>query len=202
MYNILMTKNELEEIKESVYELAKNCHDQHCSDHLNRVASNAQKAVLVLNLENKIDQNLLQAICFLHDITYFQKKQKRKAFTYLFERKIVKKILTSFLSQKNISSEEKQIILNACSRHPHSFPFKRLNKTQDSYTKVLQDSDTLDFFSQHQIFKFKAMTKKSFYAPIYQKISEKLVAFGRKNLKNYLNYPVLYEQIFLAENNN
>ena len=197
-----MTKNELDEIKKNVFELANNCHDQHCLGHLNRVAANAQKAIYILNLENKIDQNLLQAICFLHDLTYFQKKQKSKAFTYLFERKIIKKLLISFLKQKNISSKEKQIILNACSRHPHSFPFHRLNKTQDIYTKVLQDSDTLDFFGQHRIFQFSDMTKKSFYAPVYQKISDKLVAFGIKNLKNYLNYPVLYDRIFLAKNNN
>lgn len=195
-----MTNKELERIKETVLKRLKDHDIKHGPDHLRRVTKNALKAVKILNLEKKIDLNLLQAICLLHDITYVQPKFKYRLADYVLERSIATRVLYPILKSLSINQSDSKKILQACSKHPHSFPFKRLNKSSDYYTKILQDSDTIDFFNQKRVTQFKRQIKPSFISGLIKPFFNPYINYGRKNLKRYLNYPQLYEKLFLSKN--
>jgi hypothetical protein len=94
----------------------------------------------------------MEAICYVHDLTYTVYDPGVK--TYFLERRYITWILGGFLKEFDIDGKEKNIIINACSRHTHSFPFRRLNKKGDIYTKILQDADTIDFFQEDRMNSF------------------------------------------------
>lgn len=192
-----MTEKELERIEKRVCDLMAKCHDsRHDSNHLNRVVRNALEAVEILELKDKIDLNLLKATCLLHDIAYCHSDYHDGLFTYFKEKKIVKRLLPSILKKLNINSSEAEIILNACSKHSMSFPFKRLNKQGDYYTKILQDSDTLDLFYHDRVGQFQKEIKKIAFPRLILSFVKTVVNYGIRNIRQFLNYPQLYEILY------
>ena len=137
-----------------------------------------------MKFENKIDLNLLLAACFLHDInhTYFSPG----LLNYFLEKRRLKKVLPGVLAQLNIDADEKKIIENAIYSSPFSFPFKMLNPNGNLYTKILQDADTLDFFSKEREESFKKAKKKVIFYALLGLFSKYALIYGRKNIYNYL----------------
>jgi hypothetical protein len=181
-----VTEGQLNKVKSFVNERRKYIKDpQHGFFHLLRVAHFAKKIVKTLNVENKIDVNLLLAACFLHDInhTFYSPG----LFNYFLERRRLKKVLPEVLNKLNIDIDERKIIENAVYRSPFSFPFKMLNPNGDLYTKILQDADTLDFFSRQREKSFNKAKKKVIFYALLGLFSKYPLVFGRKNIANYLN---------------
>ena len=120
---------------------------------------------------------------------------------YFLERRRLKLVLPAILSQLDINKNEKKIIENAIYSSPFSFPFRRLNKGRDLYTQILQDADTIDFFSKEREISFKKAIKDfSFYA-FLGLFSNWALKYGRTNLKNYLNFPQLAEELYVQKSN-
>src|SRR3989344_3840218 len=141
-----MNQQTLEQIRtEAVKRMASAHGSQHNLNHVYNVV----KSAMQMSQSYDIDKNLLEAICYVHDLTYTE--YYPGIATYVFEGKYIASILDKYLDQFNIDSREKGIIINACKRHPHSYPFKVLNRNTDLYTKILQDADTLDMFSDERV---------------------------------------------------
>ncbi len=117
------------------------CDIQHGMSHLNNVRDSALK----IAEHHKVDTNLLEAICYLHDLTYTH--YNPGIITYFWEGAYVKKLLPELLDKIKINGKDREIIINACGKHPHSFPWTKLNSKEDIYSQILQDADTLDFLS-------------------------------------------------------
>lgn len=144
-----MTNNQLKEVKSFIKEKAKKIKDpQHGRDHFQRVADHAQKIVNALNIQDKIDLNLLLASCYLHDINHAF--YSPSLMNYFLERKKLRLILPKILADLPINENDKKIIENTIYSIPFSFPFKKLNRNGDLYKQILQDADTLDFFSRER----------------------------------------------------
>jgi hypothetical protein len=62
-----------------------------------------------------------------------------------------------------------------------------LNPNGDLYTKILQDADTLDFFSRQREKSFNKAKKKVIFYALLGLFSKYPLVFGRKNIANYLN---------------
>jgi len=191
-----MTNPQLEEVKNLVKEKTRKMKDpQHGFLHVQRIAILAEKIVKTLGLENKTDLNLLLAACFLHDInhTYFPPG----FLNYFLEKRRLKKVLPRVLAELTINADEKKIIEKAIYAHPFSFPFKRLNPNGDLYTKVLQDADTLDFFSEEREISFKKAAKDFSFYSFLGLLSNWALKYGRNNLSRYLNFPQLAEEPYV-----
>ena len=185
-----MTTKQLSQIKKLVVLQMSRVEDsQHDLSHLLRVRDNALKIVKVLGLTDKIDSNLLEAICFLHDLTYVNHKTGLVA--WVLERRFIREEVEKLLNKVEISSREKKIIIRAVVSHPHSFPLKRLNKSGDLYSQILQDSDTLDEFSKVRIDNFKKECSSSFSGRVKFFLLSPLIKYGKKNIDKFLNYPLL-----------
>lgn len=191
-----MTKTQLNKVKIFVKQRTSKLKDpQHGWSHLSRVANYAMHITKTLSADKKIDTNLLQAACFLHDInhTYYSPG----IFNYFLESKRLKKVLPKILSELSIPESEKEIIENAIYSSPFSFPFRKLNKDKDLYTQILQDADTLDFFSKERERSFKSAVKDfSFYA-FLSLFSNWALKYGRKNLYDFLNNPEIAKQSYV-----
>lgn len=191
----IMNQNTYQEIEDyTLFEMAKLDNSNHNDEHVVRVKNNALKILKLLGIENEVDQNLLKAICLLHDFTYTVKKPGM--YTYIFEGRIEKKLIKPILEKFEISSETKKIILSAVSQHAHSFPFRKLNKRHSVYSRVLQDADTLDFFDCLRIKTYMKKNNGSFVGNIKNKIGGRLIVYGLQNLGSFLNYPVLAKSFF------
>jgi len=172
----------------------------HTFDHLERVGCNAVWIVKALEIENKIDLNLLQAACYLHDIpiNISQKNFLGAVGKHLFEKEIIKKNLPGILDRFKLSKEEYKIIFEAILNHPFSIPYKHLNEDQNNYVKILQDSDSLDYFSFRREESLREAKNKSLYHFLLQKFSGPYFVFGRKNIHSFLNFPkVAKKYVFL-----
>jgi hypothetical protein len=191
-----VTKDELNKVKEFVERKTCNIKDlQHNCEHAKRVARNAKEIVQILKLENEVDVNLLLATCLLHDINYATFKPT--FFNYFFEGKRTKKILPKILSNLKIKDNEKSIIKNAIYNSSFSFPFKKLNKHKDIYSKILQDADTIDFFSDERQISFNKVQKNYLFYKILSPYSNFTLNYGRKNLVKYLNFPQLAKKYYV-----
>ena len=154
-----MTGKKLRQVKSWVKKEAAKVKDpQHGWRHVKRVADNAKKIVESLGLESKVDINLLQAACFFHDINrvYYSPT----LFNYFFETRHSKLVLPQVFRELGIKGNEREIIENAIYSSSFSFPFKKLNKNGNLYTQVLQDADTLDFFSKEREKSFMVYSDK------------------------------------------
>ena len=178
----MITDKQLKTIRQEVKLRMSNAKNPlHQMDHIHDVVENAQELTYLLNLEDKIDLNLLLAACYLHDLTYASNPFFLKA--YIFEGKLVQKPAQQVLESVGIELPERQAILHALKNHPHSFPFKSLNKDQDLYSSLLQDADTIDVFDEDRL-------KKLFHSfGIKNRIIKSFVKFGFENLEDYLNFP-------------
>lgn len=165
----------------------------HNDAHVLRVEKNALKIVETLQIK-EVDINLLKVICLLHDFTYTVRKPGFS--TYLFEGHIERKVIKPLLEKFELSDEEKEKILNAVFHHAHSFPFRRLNKGHDIYSKILQDADTFDYFDCMRIKIFMKRFKNNTLGNLEKNIGYKLLRYGVKNLKSFLNYPRLTKSFY------
>jgi HD superfamily phosphodiesterase len=167
--------------------MLKSTDPQHCGSHLLRVDKNAVKIVRILKMGKEIDLNLLGATCYLHDLAFI--KHKPGLINYVREGKRVKRIVTEFLKDINIPHTEKRIIIKAVWKHTFSFPFRRLNKKEDVYAKILQDADTLDIFSPERLWLLIGSAKKYLYYKTLKIFSKRVSKWGIKHLSFFLNYP-------------
>lgn len=193
-----MKEKKLKEIKQWVRKEVENIQSpQHGWSHLQRVADTARKMVKSLELENEIDVNLLQAACYLHDIN--QTRYSPGFSNYFLESKRSKLILPKILSELEVENSERKIIERAIYSGSFSFPFKRLNKNGDLYTQILQDADTLDFFSKERKASFEKAKKKFGFYAFLGLFSNWALNYGRKNLKDYLNLPQLIGEPYVQK---
>ena len=193
-----MTETKLNKIKNLVNDRVRNINDlQHAWMHLDRVANNAQKIVKTLKVEGKIDLNILLAACYLHDInhTFYS----AGLFNYFLEKKRLKKVLPKLLAQLDVDKDEKIIIEKAIYSSPFSFPFKMLNRNEDLYTKILQDADTLDFFSKERERDFSKSKKNVLFYSLLGLFSGSALNYGRKNIENYLNFPGIAKESYVQK---
>lgn len=182
----MISAKTLQIIREKMQEVTPN-HSQHDYGHLQRVEQNALQILSCLDVRKRkrVRKNTLLATCFLHDITYTKKLPRW--YAYLFEGMIAKKLATKLLLDGGVSRHDTRIITRAISKHPHSFPFRRLNKARDLYTQILQDADTLDFFAATRIETFghkritsrliKKLTREPHIFNIFFNLSESFEIF-------------------------
>lgn len=191
-----MTKNQLKEVKSLVRERASKIKDpQHGWEHVQRVADFAKKIVESLDVQDKIDLNLLLVACYLHDINHAF--YSPGLINYFLESRRLRSVLPKVLSELPINENEKKIIENTIYSTSFSFPFKKLNRNGDLYRQILQDADTLDFFSKEREISFEKASKIfSFYA-FLRLFSDWALKYGRKNLKNYLNFPQIAKEVYV-----
>lgn len=191
-----MTKDQLSKIHEFVGKEMKRSDIQHNFDHIDRVRKNALRIIRILGVEKKVDKNLLQAACLLHDLVFTE--HAPGLVVYFFEGYLVKKKAQYILDAVGVGQKDQKIIINAIVRHSLSFPFRRLNKNRDVYTKVLQDADTLDYFHSERIKNLKVASRKSPFYRILSLFSNLGFNYGKKNMEKFLNFPELatlfYEQ--------
>ncbi len=193
-----MTEKKLKEIKQWARNKIENIRDpQHGWSHLQRVADNALKIVKSLGLENEVDINLLQAACYLHDMN--PASYSPGLLNYFLENKKIKLVLPKVLSELEVENSERKIIKRAIYSGSFSFPFKRLNKAGDLYTQILQDADTLDYFSKEREKSFNKAKKGSGFYAFLGLFSDWTLNYGRKNLKNYLNLPQLIREPYVQK---
>lgn len=166
----------------------------HNDYHVLRVETNALKIAKLLDVEKRIDTKLLGAICLLHDLTYSIRKPN--IYTYIFEGRIEKRTMRSALKNFELPDETNDIIIDAVFRHTHSFPFKKLNKGQSLYAKILQDADTLDFFDSSRVNYFLIRQDKGLFREAKKGIVNAFVRYGIRNLGAFLNYPILSKIFF------
>ena len=193
-----MTESDLKEVKTFVKKTVSNNKDpQHGWKHLQRVVSFAEMIVGSLEVEGKIDINLLLAACYLHDIN--RAYYAPTLVNYFLETRNSKKILPVIINELNIKGSEKKIIENAIYSSSFSFPFKRLNKKGDLYTKILQDADTLDYFSKEREASFNKAKKDFRFYAFLGLFSGWALNYGRNNLKNYLNFPQIAKEDYVPK---
>ena len=107
-----MTEKKLRKVKHWVKNEIENIRDpQHGWNHLQRVSDYARKIVKSLELENKVDINLLQAACYLHDIS--QANYSPGFLNYFLESRRLKLVLPKILSKLEVDNSERRIIEKA-----------------------------------------------------------------------------------------
>lgn len=193
-----MTEAQLYKVKNFVNDRVRKIKDpQHGFIHLERVANFAQKIVKTLKVENKIDINVLLAACYLHDInhTFYPPG----LLNYFLERRRLKKVLPKVLAELDIDVREKAVIENAIYLSPFSFPFKMLNKNGSLYTKILQDADTLDFFSYEREVSFNRAKKNIVFYAFLGLFSDRVLNYGRKNIGKFLNFPQTAKEAYVQK---
>ncbi len=189
-----MNNLQLQSIQEFVYSESVNIADpQHSLDHAHRVKFNAIKIANILKLEKHLDLNLLVGMSLLHDMHYSICSPGIK--TYLFEGRIAKRFIKEIISQFNLTAEEKELIIEAVASHPHSYPFRRLNRKKNHYTKILQDADTLDFFSDSRLKALDVSKQKFFFYKFIWFLGQKLYLRNKRKLNKFLNYPQLVKYL-------
>jgi len=165
---------------------------QHDFRHADRVASYCESIVRVLKLVNKVDGRLLTAASYLHDIVSARKIMKNDLLNHIFEKSLNKKLITKILDNFDLTMTEKRVLKNSIVNHPHSIPYRILNKHNDLYSKILQDADSLDYVSP---IREKSFLDKS--GRLIQKLTTVYMTYIRKNLKSYLNFPEILSKLEL-----
>ncbi len=154
--------------------------------HIERVVKNAGDIIDYLNLE--LNKNLLEACVLLHDLS-FSENRGNIFFKYLLEvRMTIELLQKAFKSELSfVSGQDQNIIIDAIRHHAFSFPYHQLNRKRSLYSRVLQDADTIDYFSKER---FKQACKRKTLLITY-KLLKFIYDFGFHNLKYFLNFPQL-----------
>ena len=183
-----MTTGQLKEIEDYSKKIisSKNI-PQHTWGHIIRVRKNALKIVKILNLKN-MDLNILEAACILHDVPVIIAKHSWLAGHFL-ERQSIKLYLPVLLTKLGVSEIEKKILFNAIYNHPFSIPYRHLNKNKDIFTQVLQDADSLDYFSKEREMEFRSSNNMTYLYRLVIRFSKRYFLFGRKHIHLFLNFP-------------
>lgn len=184
-----MTAQKLGEVKKYMEEkMREKSHNLH---HLERVSQEAARLAQLLPEGKELDLNLLQAMGYLHDVTYIT--HHTGFYSYFFEKYLVRRALKGILAGLKIEGREAELIATACANHPHSFPLGNLNRDSNLYTQLLQDADTLDFFNYGR---WRVMHARLDKIPLLGnplvRVVEKVLDYGKKNIRRYLNLPALY----------
>ncbi len=161
----------------------------HDITHIERVVKNATQIASALQLQKEVDFNLLVACCYLHDIVMIQQDNSnlfQRAKNHVMEPYLNRTYLPAILDEFGLSKEERSIIFRAIINHPHSIPYRRLNKKGDWYTKILQDADTLDYVSKERERSAVQNGKK-----IWTNLIKAYLWLIRRGIKYFLNTPVL-----------
>ena len=186
--------------KYALSRMAKSTNPAHNDSHVRRVKNNALKIIRLLDIDSEVDRNLLKTICLLHDFTYTIRQPS--LYTYIFEGHLERRIIRLVLEKFDMPPQTKETIVNAVYRHAHSFPFRRLNKKHDIYTKILQDADTLDFFNCLRIKMYISEHDKGIFKNTRKFLGSKFIEYGINNLGKFLNYPKLAKSFFLDSTEN
>lgn len=193
-----MKKSELDRIINFVGNKKGEARDpQHGFSHLLRVANFAEQIIKTLGADAKVDRNLLLAACYLHDVNHLF--YPTGFLNYFLEKRMLKKVLPGVLAQLGINADEKSILENAIYSCPFSFPFKKLNPNGDIYTKVLQDADTLDYFSSQREKSLNKIRNSSLYYFLIVLFSKYVLSYGRKNIADYLNYRQIANETYVQK---
>jgi hypothetical protein len=194
LIRLVVKRDELLRIKKFVKtEIGRGRDPQHDFGHLDRVAKNALKIVNILKI--KLDESVLVTACYLHDLNH--RAGHPSLLNYFSETKTLKRILPGILGKFKLSRKEKKIISEAIYNSPYSFPFRKLNKKKDLYSQVLQDADTIDFFSPEREKSFLRARKKFIFYKFLSPFSFWALGYGRKNLEKYLNFTQLAERFYV-----
>lgn len=163
----------------------------HNSKHLERVKQNADYIVDILGVKNELDLNLLHAACYLHDVpvNMAEKVFLRSLGRHLFEKELIKKYLPGIFDLFLLSKEERDILYDALVNHAFSIPYRNLNKKGSIYTKILQDADSLDYFSYKRQQDIKEVKKTSLLYSFLSPFSGLIFTIGRKYIRFFLNFP-------------
>lgn len=170
---------------------------QHGWDHAIRVKNNSDKIVELLKLETSIDFNLLHSICYLHDIPicHFYVNPFISIINHFLETFLILLYLPKVLKQFGLNRTEEKIILNAVKNHPMSYPYRQLHPDQDLYTRILQDADTLDYFSIERNQSFEQKSSQNLIYKLSNPLKKILINAGLKNKADFLNFPELSKYI-------
>ena len=187
-----MTTKQLTKIENYVKKATINVDSQHGYPHLLRTKNTATQIVNLLKLNSKIDINLQQAACLLHDIHHI--KYKPSFLNWLRESKLLHQVLPPVLEQFNLNESDRYILSEAVYKHTFSFPFRLLNKKYPLYAQIVQDADTLDFLSEIRILDLKKNKNKSRFYRFLSLISG-LAKYGQKNIKTRLNIPEIIDHL-------
>lgn len=187
-----MTTKQLAKIENYVKKATKNIDPQHSYPHLLRAKNNAIQIVDLLKLNSKIDLNLLQAACLLHDIHHT--KYQPSFLNWIRETKLLQQVLPPILEQFNLNESDRYILSEAVYKHTFSFPFRLLNKKYSLYAQIVQDADTLDFLSEIRVLDLKRNKNKFKFYRFLSLISG-LAKYGRKSIKKRLNIPEIIDYL-------
>ena len=188
-----MNTQDLEKIKSFAQERYSKSKGQHDIRHVERVRNNALLITDILGKKDEIDKNLLEAMCYLHDILITRKKGNLllSLYNYIFERSINRRHLGSIIKKYNLPENESQLLTHAIINHPYSIPYRILNKNNDIYSKILQDADSIDYISGQRLESFNKT--RGFLSPI----STFYIYLIRKNIRYFLNFPELGNKLDL-----
>lgn len=185
-----MDFDQLAEIKRFAREkVKKGTGSQHGWDHIERVRNNALKIINLLKIKD-IDLNLLEASCYLHDVP-INRVNYYPLLNHWLEKLTIKRYLPEILGEFKIKENEKNILFNAVYSHPFSIPYKHLNRDKDIYTQVLQDADSIDYFSHEREKSYVNSINKIMIYRLGRFFSKKYLSYGRSHLGQYLNFPEL-----------
>ena len=187
-----MTRPQLAKIRKfAIAEMQKSVDPQHNFPHVDRVRRNALRIAKILNFDGVIDRNLLSAICYLHDLAFTVHRPSLS--TWFLEGHLVKKQLLrlSLFELLGVLPEEQHIIVIAIIHHPLGFPLQKLNRQRDVYTQILQDADTLDFFTAERLTAFTVSRQLFLFYRVCALFSGFSHRLYRRNIHRYLNFPEL-----------
>lgn len=189
-----MTRDQFKKIESVVFKEMENAKAPHDLNHVKRVRKNALHITRILNLEDKLDINILEAATLLHDLTYSEKRTN--LYTYIFEKWLAGKKPIRILKIIGIDPFEQKILINAITKHPYSIPYQKLNKNEDLYTKILQDADTLDYFHKQRIDTFKQKFQKSVFLGLLLSLSLVIIKILNNKIKIFLNFPEISDNFY------
>ena len=190
-----MDKIVLENIKAFADEKYYQRKGQHNIQHVKRVARNALNITDILGDKYKIDRNLLEAICYMHDYVIINKKHNifLSLYNHIFEKSINRRHLQKSIGRFKLPEEEKKTFVNAIINHPYSIPYHHLNRNKDLYSKILQDADSLDYISKERLkYSRKVIKLLSPFVKFY-------VNLIKKEIKHFLNFPQLAQSLYIFE---
>lgn len=186
-----MTGDQLKEIRQFAKKRMTKTHDPfHDFSHIERVRKNALKISKILKVDKRIDLNLLQTACLLHDLTYT--RYEPGVINFFFEGKHMRKMGLEILDDFNIDNREKTILMEAFLRHTHWFIFRGLFKVKikaSIYTQILHDADKIDIFSKKRWERLREDKQKYFFYKLSWLLILIFVRLGKNNKGVFLNFP-------------
>jgi hypothetical protein len=184
-----MTNKILQEVKDYARKVMDGKDPQHAYDHAERTAKNALRIVDLLKIKD-MDLNVLQAACYLHDVP-INMFHHNPAVKHWLENYAIIKFIPKVVDELGINGKEREILMNAIRRHTFTIPYGRLNRNGDVYLKIMQDADSIDFFSLERERSLNENKKRNLSYFMISLVSDRYFKAGRSDLGQYLNFPEL-----------